>query len=241
MTDDDDLRAGAAAPIADERAVDGPLPAALRMAEAILFASREPVGEAELAERLPRGTDVAGVLEALSAQYAMRGVNLVKVAGKWAFRTAEDLAWILSREQVEERRLSRAALETLAIIAYHQPVTRAEIEEIRGVSTSKGTLDVLMETGWIRMRGRRRTPGRPVTYGTTEAFLEQFMLASVQDLPGLDELKGSGLLDSAVPAGFLVPVPDDSSALHEEEDPLDQDELFDFAESDQEPHDDTIG
>ena len=234
MTDDEDVR--------DDGAVgDGPLPAALRMAEALLFASREPVGEAGLAERLPRGSDVAAILEALSAHYAMRGVNLVQVAGKWAFRTAEDLAWILAREQVEERRLSRAALETLAIIAYHQPVTRAEIEEIRGVSTSKGTLDVLLETGWIRMRGRRRTPGRPVTYGTTEAFLEQFMLASVQDLPGLDELKGSGLLDSAVPAGFFVPVPDDSSGLHEEEDPLDQDELFDFPENDQEPQDDSTG
>jgi segregation and condensation protein B len=223
-----------------EQQDDAPPLAAMRMVEALLFASRDPVSEQDLAERLPKGADVRGVLAALAEHYALRGVNLVQVAGKWAFRTAEDLSWLLAREQVEERKLSRAALETLAIIAYHQPVTRAEIEEIRGVSTSRGTLDVLMETGWIRMRGRRRTPGRPVTYGTTDAFLEQFMLASVQDLPGLDELKGSGLLDSAVPAGFLVPVPDDSAALREEEDPLDQDELFDFSEEeDQEHSDDT--
>ena len=199
---------------------------ALRKIEALLFASRALLGEEEIAARLPGETDVPGLIEDLRQAYAARGVNVVEINGKWGFRTAEDLAYLLSREQVEERRLSRAALETLAIIAYHQPVTRAEIEEIRGVSTSKGTLDVLLETGWIRMRGRRRAPGRPVTYGTTEAFLEQFMLASVGDLPGLEELKGAGLLDSAIPAGFKVPVPDDSSDLRDEEDPFEEGELL---------------
>src|ERR671926_245259 len=126
---------------------------------------------------------------------APRGVNLVRINGKWTFRTAGDLSWLLSKESVETRKLSRAAIETLAIIAYHQPVTRAEIEEIRGVTTSKGSIDVLLETGWIRPRGRRKTPGRPVTYGTSEAFLSHFGLEAVSDLPGLDELKGTGLLD----------------------------------------------
>nr|WP_244501856.1 SMC-Scp complex subunit ScpB [Stappia sp. ES.058] len=200
----------------------------MRMIEALLFASRDLLGPDEIAARLPGKIDIPGVVEDLRRVYSTRGVNLVEISGKWGFRTAEDLSYLLSREQVEERRLSRAALETLAIIAYHQPVTRAEIEEIRGVSTSRGTVDVLLETEWIRMRGRRRTPGRPVTYGTTDAFLEHFMLASVSDLPGLDELKGTGLLDSAVPAGFSVPVPNDSSELREEEDPIDETELFDL-------------
>ncbi|MCC4247100.1 SMC-Scp complex subunit ScpB [Stappia indica] len=213
----------------------------LRMAEALLFASRDLLSVEEIAARLPAGTNVRALIDTLRRAYATRGVNVVEIGGKFGFRTAEDLAYLLAREQVEERKLSRAALETLAIIAYHQPVTRAEIEEIRGVSTSKGTLDVLLETGWIRMRGRRRTPGRPVTYGTTEAFLEHFMLTSVGDLPGLEELKGSGLLDSAVPAGFTVPVPDDSSDLRDEEDPIDEAELFDLMQDEDEPrhdHDD---
>jgi segregation and condensation protein B len=149
-----------------------------------------------------------------------RGVNLVQVAGKWSFRTAGDLSFLLAREAVEQKKLSRAALETLAIIAYHQPVTRAEIEEIRGVATSRGTIDLLLETGWIRMRGRRRSPGRPVTYGTTEAFLVHFGLDSVGDLPGLEELKGAGLLDSRVPTDFSVPNPHASDELTEDEDPL---------------------
>ena len=153
--------------------------------------------------------------------YAERGVNLMRVAGKWAFRTANDLAWLLSKESVEQRKLSRAAIETLAIIAYHQPVTRAEIEDIRGVITSKGTLDVLLETGWIRPRGRRKTPGRPLTFGTTEAFLSQFSLEQLGDLPGLEELRGTGLLDSRLPSGFSVPAPSDDMALREDEDPLD--------------------
>ena len=153
-----------------------------------------------------------------------RGVNLVQVAGKWMFRTAGDLSFLLSRDAVEQKRLSRAALETLAIIAYHQPVTRAEIEEIRGVATSKGTLDLLLETGWIRMRGRRRTPGRPVTYGTTEAFLSHFGLDTVADLPGVEELKGAGLLDSRVPANFAMPEPHAGEELTADEDPLEDGE-----------------
>ncbi len=201
--------------------------AGLRMVEALLFASSEPLSLEELTLRLPEGTDVLGLLEALQEMYAPRGVNVVRLAGKWCFRTAEDLSYLMPRNVEEQRKLSRAALETLAIIAYHQPVTRAEIEEIRGVSTSKGTLDVLLETTWIRMRGRRRTPGRPVTYGTTEQFLIHFGLENVKDLPGLEELKGAGLLDSAIPASFLVPTPSDDDALTEDEDPLEDGTLFD--------------
>ena len=177
---------------------------ALRMVEALLFASAEPLSADELAGRMPEGSDIAGLVRELQATYADRGVNLVQVAGKWSFRTAGDLAFLLSRNAVEQKKLSRAALETLAIIAYHQPVTRPEIEEIRGVVTSKGTLDLLLETGWIRLRGRRRVPGRPVTYGTTEGFLSHFGLDTVADLPGIDELKGAGLLDSRVPPNFKV-------------------------------------
>src|SRR5207237_7884544 len=153
------------------------------------------------------------------------GVNLVRIAGKWTFRTAVDLAWLLARDSVEPRKLSRAATETLAIIAYHQPVTRAEIEEIRGVSASKGTLDVLLETGWIRPRGRRKTPGRPITFGTTEAFLSHFGLESVGDLPGLDELKGAGWRAGRLPPGFAVPVPSDEATLRDDEDPLEPRDL----------------
>ena len=196
----------------------------LRMLEALLFASAEPLTEAVLAERLPRGAEVPDLLRDLQHAYASRGVNVVEVAGGWAFRTAEDLAFLLSREAVEPRKLSRAALETLAIIAYHQPVTRAEIEEVRGVSTSKGTLDVLLETGWIRIRGRRRSPGRPVTYGTTAPFLDHFNLQAIDDLPGLDELTGSGLLEGTPPPGFRVPMPSDADALRDDEDPVDDDE-----------------
>lgn len=167
----------------------------LRMLEAILFASSEPLGITELGDRMPDGTDIEGLIQELQSAYAARGVNLVRVAGKWTFRTADDLGFLLQHEAIERRKLSRAAIETLAIIAYHQPVTRAEIEEIRGVSTSKGTIDVLLETGWINLKGRRKTPGKPVTYGTSEAFLIHFGLAAVSDLPGLEELKQTGLLD----------------------------------------------
>ena len=197
----------------------------LRIVEAMLFAAGEPMAEEALAARLPEGTEIAPLIAALQAEYAGRGINLVRIAGKWMFRTAEDLGYLIRSTTVEERKLSRAALETLAIVAYHQPVTRAEIEEIRGVSVSKGTLDVLMAAGWVRMRGRRRTPGRPVTYGTTETFLVHFGLEAIGDLPGLDELKGAGLLDSRLPPGFQVPLPGDPNALSDDEDPLDEDDL----------------
>lgn len=205
----------------------------LRIVEALLFAASEPLKEAELAQHFAQGEDVKALLEELQGLYAGRGVNLRRVAGKWSFRTADDLSFLLERQAIAQRRLSRAALETLAIIAYHQPVTRAEIEEIRGVSTSKGTIDVLLETGWIKLRGRRRAPGRPVTYGTTEAFLEHFGFEQIQDLPGLSELKGAGLLDSNLPPGFSMPNPDDAPDLREDEDPLeDEDEPLGAGEDD---------
>jgi segregation and condensation protein B len=197
----------------------------LRLLEAMLFASEAPLDEATMKKKLPDGIDIKAALEQLQADYASRGVNLVRINGKWSFRTATDLSWLMTRETTETRRLSRAAIEMLAIIAYHQPVTRAEIEEIRGVITSKGTLDVLLETGWIRPRGRRKTPGRPLTFGTTEQFLSQFNLEAVGDLPGLDELRGTGLLDSRLPGGFSVPTPSDDPQLREDEDPLEPGEL----------------
>lgn len=167
-----------------------------RMVEAVLFASETPLSVEDIAVRLPEGADIPAHIKNLMEAYATKGVNLVCVAGKYMFRTAEDLAFLLRREVDEPRKLSRAAVETLAIIAYHQPVTRAEIEDIRGVTISKGTLDVLMEAGWVRMMGRRKTPGRPVTYGTTEEFLVHFGIETIKDLPGLQELKAAGLLDS---------------------------------------------
>jgi segregation and condensation protein B len=189
----------------------------LRILEALLFAAEAPLDEKILASRLPAGVDAHALLQQLQREYAPRGVNLVRIGGKWTLRTATDLAWLLTHESVVTRKLSRAAIETLAIVAYHQPVTRAEVEEIRGVSTSKGTLDVLLETGWIRLRGRRKAPGRPVTYGTSEAFLSHFGLDALTDLPGLDELKGAGLVDATMPAEFAVPVPSDEPALRDEE------------------------
>jgi segregation and condensation protein B len=206
---------------------------AIRIAEALLFASAEPLGVQDLTGRLPEGADVEKILEDLFAFYSGRGVNLVRVAGKWAFRTASDLSFVLARDVVEQRKLSRAAMETLAIVAYHQPVTRAEIEEIRGVATSKGTLDTLLETGWIRLRGRRKAPGRPVTYGTTPYFLEHFGLDAIDDLPGLEELKGAGFLEGRVPPDLSVPVPSDDNTLREDEDPLDGDDLFQPLDMDQ--------
>ncbi|NEV01631.1 SMC-Scp complex subunit ScpB [Bradyrhizobium sp. UFLA 03-164] len=195
-------------------------PEELRLLEALLFASAEPIDQATLAKRMPDGVDIKQALAQLQAEYAPRGVNLVRVANKWTFRTAGDLSWLMTRESTETRKLSRAAIEVLAIIAYHQPVTRAEIEEIRGVVTSKGTIDVLLETGWIRPRGRRKTPGRPLTFGTTDGFLSQFSLEALGDLPGLEELKGTGLLDSRLPTGFSVPSPSDDATLREDEEPL---------------------
>jgi segregation and condensation protein B len=200
-------------------------PEELRILEALLFASKEPLDEKTLAQRLPEGVELAPTLAMLRDEYAPRGVNLVKVSGKWTFRTANDLAWLLTREAIQPRKLSRAAIETLAVIAYHQPVTRAEVEDIRGVTMSKGTIDVLLETGWIRPRGRRKVPGRPITYGTTEAFISHFGLEQLSDLPGLDELKGSGMLDGQLPPNFSVPVPNDDPALREDEDPLEPGDL----------------
>jgi segregation and condensation protein B len=196
----------------------------LRIIEATLFAAHEPLDAAQLAQSLPEGVDIEGLLADLQRNYANRGVNVVQVAGKWTLRTAEDLSFLPRREVVEQKRLSRAALETLAIVAYHQPVTRAEIEEIRGVAISKGTLDMLLDIGWVKMRGRRRSPGRPVTYGTTEAFLMHFGLNEVSDLPGLQELKGAGLLDANLPPGFEIPLPRLTDELAPNEDPLDGDE-----------------
>ena len=168
----------------------------IRFIEALLFAAPEPVPERAIAERLPDGTDVSAALDALAEHYRGRGVNLVQTGSGWAFRTAADLAGQLKLEIVEPRKLPRVALETLAIIAYHQPVTRAEIEQIRGVATSRGTLDTLMEVDWVRPGRRRQTPGRPVTWVTTPAFLDHFQLASLDDLPGVAELKAAGLLEA---------------------------------------------
>ena len=204
----------------------------LRVLEALLFAASEPLDANSLLAFVSDSADIGALLLTLQARYAGRGVNLVQRGDKWAFRTAEDLGFLLRRDEHDSRPLSRAALETLSIIAYHQPATRAEIEEVRGVATGKGTLDLLMEAGWIRMRGRRRTPGRPVTYGTTDAFLDHFGLETLSDLPGLDELKGSGLLSSRLPPNLQIPLPFDGAALRDDEDPLDPDDLG--ADEDQE-------
>jgi segregation and condensation protein B len=217
--------AAAAAPAVAPAAEPAPRPEELRLLEALLFAAGQPLDEATLSRRLPNDVDVKGALARLKAEYATRGVNLVRVGKKWMFRTADDLSWLLTKETVETRKLSRAAVETLAIIAYHQPVTRAEIEEIRGVVAAAGTLDVLLRTSWIRPRGRRKAPGRPITYGTTEQFLTHFGLEEVGDLPGLDELKGAGLLEGNLPPGFAVPMPSDDTSLRDDEDPLEPGDL----------------
>jgi segregation and condensation protein B len=196
-----------------------------RMLEALLFAAAEPLSVKDLASRLPHGVDIAAGLAALADRYATRGVQLVEVAGRWRFQTADDLAFLMTLEREEPRRLSRAAQETLAIVAYHQPVTRAEIEAIRGVQASRGTLDVLLEIGFVRPRGRRRTPGRPVTYATTDAFLEHFGLAGLADLPGAAEMKAAGLLDLDLPPDFAVP---DPSAAASDDDPLDDEPPTEF-------------
>ena len=196
-----------------------------RQLEALLFAAAEPLSVQDLETRLGDRADVAGALASLTARYADRGVQLQCVAGRWRFATAPDLAPLLEDRREEPRRLSRAAMETLAIIAYHQPVTRAEIDAIRGVSLSRGTLDVLLEVGWVRMRGRRRSPGRPVTYGVTDAFLEHFGLPALSDLPGLAEMKAAGLLSLDLPTGFIIPVPGKATV---EEDPLEEGERPEF-------------
>ena len=201
-----------------------------RCVEALLFAAAEPLSDLDLARRLPEGADISAGIAALQRRYEGRGIELVCVANRWRFQTATDLAFLMTQEREEPRRLSKAAQETLAIIAYHQPVTRAEIEAVRGVQASRGTLDVLLELGLVRMRGRRRSPGRPVTLGTTDAFLEHYGLATLSDLPGLTEMKAAGLLEMNLPPGFSVP---DPLGLRpgEDEDPLeDGDEAPEFAQ-----------
>lgn len=193
-----------------------------RRVEALLFAAAGPLSAADIAERLPEGADVGRAISTLRARYQGRGVELECVADRWRFRTAPDLSFLMTDQREEPRRLSKAALETLAIIAYHQPVTRAEIESVRGVSISKGTLDLLLEMGFVRLRGRRRSPGRPVTYATADRFLEHFGMASLHDLPGLADMKAAGLLDLSIPAGFEPPDPS-RGADSEAEDPLDDD------------------
>ena len=196
-----------------------------RMVEAILFASGEPVTTKELSARMPHGSDPAEALVYLRKRYEGRGVRVVKVGDAWAMRTAPDLGFLMSRETVETRKLSRAAIETLAIIAYHQPVTRAEIEEIRGVSVSRGTVDQLLEMEWIRLGRRKMTPGRPVTFVVTQEFLDHFGLESARDLPGLKELRAAGLLENRPPPGLMPQIGegDEDSA---EETAEGQNELF---------------
>lgn len=186
------------------------LSSALRCAEALLFAATQPLSAQDIAEALPPDTDVAAILMELKSAYANRGVTLVEVGGAWRFQTAADLNDLFVEERHEQKQLTQAALETLSIIAYGQPVTRAEIESVRGVAVSKGTIDALMETGWVRIKGRRRTPGRPVTLGTTDKFLQHFGLESLDMLPGRAELEAEGLLQDVIPAGFFA----DGSEMH---------------------------
>ena len=215
----------------------------MRMAEALLFAAAEPLDAKSLADRLPEGADIEVIIQRLEAAYEPRGVNLRKVDKSWRFMTAPDVAPILDKERVTPRKLSRAAMETLAIIAYHQPCTRADIEDVRGVQVAKGSLDQLLEIGWVRLAGKRRdTPGRPTLYRTTQSFLEQFSLETVQDPPGLADLKAAGLLDARLPPGFSVPSPadgddeDDGEELEEGE--FAQDFLAD--EGDIEPEEENL-
>jgi segregation and condensation protein B len=198
-----------------------------RMIEALLFAAAEPLAVADLARRLPEGAEIEAGLEALRVRYSERGVNLAEVGGRWRFQTADDLAFLMTIERNEPRRLSRAAQETLAIVAYHQPVTRAEIEAIRGVQASRGTLDLLLEIGLVRMRGRRRSPGRPITFATTDGFLEHYGLASLNDLPGAQEMKTLGLLGGDAPFNFTAPNLD---ATADDEDPLDDGDAPEFSQ-----------
>ena len=202
-----------------------------RMVEAMLFASAAPLTSAEMAARMPEGSDAREAIHHLQKRYEGRGVQLVKIGDGWAFRTAGDLGFLMHRERVEQRKLSRAAIETLAIVAYHQPVTRAEIEDIRGVSVSRGTIDLLLELEWIRFGRRRMTAGRPVTFMTTQDFLDHFGLASARDLPGLKELRDAGFLDTAgrQEQGFGPTPVGDGDDLEEDEvlDDEEQDELFD--------------
>lgn len=209
MTDATEPGLFAAPPLAEQE----------RMVEAMLFASATPLTQAEVALRLPHGCDAAEALVSLRGRYAGRGVNLVRVGDGWAFRTAPDLGHLMARERTETRKLSRAAVETLAIVAYHQPVTRAEIEEIRGVAVSRGTIDQLLELDWIRFGRRRMTPGRPVTFVVTEGFLDHFGLESARDLPGIKDLRAAGLLDGR-------PLPVGTESGDDDDAPVGQSELF---------------
>ncbi|MEM9494663.1 MAG: SMC-Scp complex subunit ScpB [Pseudomonadota bacterium] len=198
----------------------------VRMVEALLFAAAEPLDVRSIADRLPAGADIATIMDELAADYEGRGVTLSKIANKWRFVTAVDVAHVLEKEKVQQRKLSRAALETLAIIAYHQPCTRADIEDVRGVAVSKGSLDQLLEIGWVRLRGKREAPGRPTLFGTSQSFLEHFGLSSVEDLPGLADLKAAGLLDARLPPGFTVPSP----APGDEDEDAEEGENAEFAQ-----------
>ena len=214
----------------------------VRRAEAVLFAAGQPMSASQIAEILPHGVEAAEVLMALRAMYVNRGVNLVEVAGKWRFQTAADLSYLFVEERQVQKKLSQAALETLAIIVYGQPVTRAEIEAVRGVAVSKPVLDTLMETGWIKIRGRRKTPGQPLTYGTTSEFLEHFGIESLDTLPGKADLEAEGLLSDVIPSGFQMP---DEEALSEEELLVDaggdseeiESFVTDFMDEDEDPED----
>jgi segregation and condensation protein B len=214
MTDDGAAYQARTATAPDE-AEDPALAEAVRRAEAVLFAAGAPLSASQLAEALPPGVDVASVLMRLKGVYAARGVTLVEVDGRWRFQTAPDLAFLFVEERHQQKKLSQAALETLSIIAYGQPVTRAEIEAVRGVAVSRSIIDTLMETGWIRYKGRRKTPGRPLTLGTTPAFLEHFGLESLDVLPGRAELEAEGLLSDVIPDGLFA----DGSAMHHQDDP----------------------
>ncbi|MGE6708722.1 SMC-Scp complex subunit ScpB [Hyphomonas sp. NPDC076881] len=186
----------------------------VRRAEAVLFAAGQPLSAEQVAQVLPQGIEAGEVLMTLRGIYAKRGVNLVEVAGKWRFQTAQDLSWLFVEERQVQKKLGQAAMETLAIIAYGQPVTRAEIEAVRGVAVAKTVIDTLLETGWVRTRGRRKTPGLPICYGTTDKFLEHFGLESLDTLPGKADLEAEGLLSDVIPAGFQMP---DEEALTEDD------------------------
>ena len=186
----------------------------LRAVEALLFASSDPIDEKTLIEILPENADIEKIIEKIQDFYKGRGVELKKINNKWMFKTASDLSFIMQKEAKVQKKLSKAGLETLSIIAYHQPVSRADIEEIRGVSVSPGTIDTLLELNWIRIKGRRKSPGNPITYGTTEEFLVHFDLTNIRDLPGLDELKSTGLLDSNLPPD-MFPINDDIEPIEE--------------------------
>lgn len=227
MTAESSSPAPGAGPAADEPGSESGL---LRMIEAILFAAENPLSVEEIGVRLPGSADVEGHLRVLERSYENRGVNLVRLGGRYQFRTAPDLAFLMRREVEDTRRLSRAAVETLAIIAYHQPVTRGEIEEIRGVGLSKGTLDVLMEAGWVRPKGRRRTPGRPLQYATSEDFLAHFGLASLDDLPGLAELRAAGMLDSVDDALDRMAADQEAQAAAEAAPQIDLEDAIDASE-----------